>query len=41
MKIRRGSIRQRRELTPKRQIGCRSAVPWIDKLDALPRRDAD
>jgi hypothetical protein len=34
--IRWGSIRQRAELRPVRQIWCRSAAPWISDLDALP-----
>ena len=34
--IRWGSIRQRRELKPKRQIWCRSAAPWIHDLSELP-----
>ena len=34
--IRWGSIRQRRELVPKRQIWCRSAAPWLDKVADLP-----
>jgi hypothetical protein len=36
--VRWGSIRQRRELTPKRQIWCRSAAPWLGTLKALPGR---
>ena len=39
--IRWGSIRQRRELSPKRQIWCRSAAPWIDRLRDLPARETD
>jgi hypothetical protein len=34
--IRWGSIRQRGQLNPRRQIWCRSAVPWINELSALP-----
>ena len=34
--IRWGSIRQRRELQPVRQIWCRSAAPWIHELAGLP-----
>jgi hypothetical protein len=34
--IRWGSIRQRAELKPARQIWCRSAMPWIHGLDGLP-----
>jgi hypothetical protein len=36
--IRWGSIRQRNQLRPQRQIWCRSAVPWIHHLEALPAR---
>jgi len=34
--IRWGSIRQRRQLQPRRQIWCRSAAPWINDLKTLP-----
>ncbi len=34
--IRWGSIRQRRELVPKRQIWCGSALPWVSELARLP-----
>jgi hypothetical protein len=34
--IRWGSIRQRAELRPARQIWCRSATPWIGDLQTLP-----
>jgi hypothetical protein len=34
--IRWGSIRQRRRLKPMRQVWCRSAIPWINDLEALP-----
>ena len=37
--IRWGSIRQRRELPPKRQIWCRSALPWIDDVSSLPGKE--
>ena len=39
--IRWGSIRQRDQLKPVRQIWCRSAVPWIDDLAGLPGRPTD
>lgn len=39
--IRWGSIRQRRELAPKRQIWCRSAVPWLDRVEGLPRSETE
>ena len=35
--IRLGTARQRRELTPKFQIWCRSGLPWLADLDAVPR----
>jgi hypothetical protein len=34
--IRWGSIRQRRQLKPVRQIWCRSAAPWIHEMAGLP-----
>jgi hypothetical protein len=39
--IRWGSIRQRDQLKPARQIWCRSAAPWINDLRALPGRPGD
>ena len=36
-----GSIRQREQLKPMRQIWCRSAVPWINDLKGLPSRPTD
>ena len=36
--IRWGSIRQRDQLKPVRQIWCCSAAPWIHDLEALPAR---
>ncbi|CAN7587383.1 GFA family protein [Rhizobium sp. LjRoot254] len=39
--IRLGSINQRRELTPKRQIWCRSALPWIHDIADLPGTEQD
>ncbi len=39
--IRWGSIRQRRELVPRRQIWCRSALPWIHGLGGLPGAETD
>jgi hypothetical protein len=39
--IRWGSIRQRLELVPRRQIWCRSALPWIHDLRDLPGRETD
>jgi hypothetical protein len=39
--VRWGSIDQRTELTPKRQIWCGSAVPWVGVVPDLPGRPAD
>jgi hypothetical protein len=39
--IRWGSIHQRERLKPKRQIWCRSAVPWINVVAELPGRPTD
>ena len=36
--IRWGSIRQRDQLPPTRQIWCGSGLPWIDDLAAVPGR---
>lgn len=35
--IRVGTARQRRELTPKLQIWCRSALPWIGNINAITK----
>lgn len=37
-RIRVGTSRQRRELTPRRQLWCRSAQPWLADLAAIPQR---
>jgi hypothetical protein len=39
--IRWGSIHERRTLTPKRQLWCRSAPPWIHDLSKLPGLPTD
>jgi hypothetical protein len=39
--IRLGSINQRRELTPRAQIWCRSALPWINDIADLPGTEQD
>lgn len=39
--IRWGSIRQRAELSPKRQIWCGSAVSWLSEIAGLPAKSAD
>ncbi|TDX88796.1 hypothetical protein EDE05_101105 [Neorhizobium sp. R1-B] len=39
--IRWGSIDQRMELKPQRQVWCRSAAPWLSELAELPARETD
>lgn len=39
--LRVGSIEQRRELIPRLQAWCETALPWTAHLDALPRRERD
>jgi hypothetical protein len=39
--LRVGCIDQRGELEPRRQIWCRSALPWAMNIEALPRRDRE
>lgn len=39
--IRIGTIRQRRELFPKRQVWRRSALDWVDDIGSLPSADKD
>ena len=39
--IRWGSIHQRGQLKPARQIWCRSAAPWINDIGNLPGRPGD
>jgi hypothetical protein len=39
--IRLGSITQRRQLSPKRQIWHRSALPWLDRLHDLPATETE
>jgi hypothetical protein len=39
--LRWGSIRQRANLVPSRQIWCRSMVPWIDEVTRLPGAPED
>lgn len=39
--IRWGSIDQRFALKPRRQIWCRSAVPWLDEAISLPGSERD
>ena len=35
--LRIGCLRQRAELAPRRQIWCRSAMPWSANLEGVPR----
>lgn len=37
--LRVSTLRQRDQLTPVRQIWCRSALPWLEQLPQLPRID--
>jgi hypothetical protein len=39
--VRVGTARQRKQLTPKNQYWCRSALPWIDDIGSLPRFERD
>jgi hypothetical protein len=39
--IRWGSIRQRQELAPRRQIWCRSEVSWLETVGRLPRHETE
>ena len=35
--VRVGTMRQRAELAPRQQLWCRSALPWLAELGAVPR----
>ena len=37
--VRTGILRERDQLTPKVQIWCRSARPWIHALQSVPRKE--
>ncbi len=39
--IRIGSIDQRQELVPKKQIWCRSALPGVENVETLPRFEGE
>ena len=39
--IRVGTLAQRAQLKPARQIWCRSALPWAQSLEGLPQRDKE
>lgn len=38
--LRVGSIRQRAQLRPSRQLWCTSAFPWTDEISSIPRSDS-
>lgn len=38
--LRVGSIRQRAELEPSRQLWCGSAFPWVNDIAALPKSES-
>jgi hypothetical protein len=37
LNLRLGAVKQRAELPPKAQYFCRSAMPWVFGLDAIPK----
>ncbi len=37
--LRVGPLAQRQQLSPKREIWCRSELPWLDQLGTLPRSE--
>lgn len=37
--LRLGLVNQRRQLQPKLQLWCRSALPWVFNLEQIPRSD--
>jgi hypothetical protein len=39
--LRVGCIVQRRQLTPRNQIWCRSALEWVFDMGGLPKRDLE
>ncbi|PTM97493.1 GFA family protein [Mycoplana dimorpha] len=39
--IRVGTIDQRRQLSPTKQIWCRSSLAWVNDIGRLPRRDEE
>jgi hypothetical protein len=38
--LRAATLRRYRDLVPRNQYWCRSALPWLDRLDEIPRHDA-
>jgi hypothetical protein len=41
LSVRTGTLAQRAELRPSRQIWCRSAMEWTQDLAGIPRREKD
>jgi hypothetical protein len=41
LSVRTGTLAQRGQLKPSRQIWCRSAMEWTQDLDGIPRREKD
>jgi hypothetical protein len=39
--LRAGTLRQYRDLVPKHQYWCRSALPWLDELAEISRHDTE
>ena len=39
--LRVGCIEERQQLAPKKQIWCKSALPWSMDISALPKRDRE
>lgn len=39
--IRVGTLAQRAQMKPSRQIWCRSALPWASSLEGLPQREKE
>jgi hypothetical protein len=37
--IRVGSIKQKNQLTPNKQIWCRSALDWVEDLSDVPKSE--
>lgn len=37
--LRVGTIRQRKDLKPKIQVWCRSALPWVSEIPSIPKRE--
>ena len=37
--LRAATLRQYRDLIPRNQYWCRSALPWLDRLGEIPRHD--